>query len=222
MDINILKFYRIFAVIGLVLIIRQIVFLCNKPQNATYFVFPFCASAFLWGLETAVFILVDVFGKPNGLNIITSSSIAFILYLFLSFQTCSTILLYMFSGKYVEYHIVYNNFKKKKLQVIDPEESYIILYGLGLFEINKKKIYIRDIVVEQSYFVFECKSSKIFPYAAIMGTKNYMIANLISGKKVKISSNPLLLSGDIFTLSRLAKKMKIKFIDTPKQIEKNN
>ena len=126
----------------------------------------------------------------------------------------------MFSDKYLEYHIVYNNLKRKKPQAINLEESYIILYGLSLFKINKKKIYIRDIVVEQSYFVFEYKPSKLFPYAAMMGTKNYMIAKLISGKKVKISSNPLLLSGDIFTLSRLAKKMKIKFIDTPKKILK--
>lgn len=210
MDINILECYRIFAVIGFILIVKQIVFLCNKPQNSTYFIFPFWISASLWALETALFVLVDVFGKPDGLNTIESQSIVFILYVFLFVQAGLTVLLYIFSGKYAEYHITYNAKKKGKNLTINLEESYIVLYGLLKF--NRKKIFIRDINVTDSSYVMENLKSKLFPYAAILGSKEYLSAKLTNGKTVNICNKSVLLSGEIYAMIGLTKVLGIKYV----------
>ena len=208
MDINILEFYRVFAVIGFILIVKQIVFLCNKPKNSTYFVFPFWICASLWLIETALFVLVDIFGKPDGLNIIESKSIVFILYVFLFVQVGLTVLLYIFSGKYAEYHIIYN--AKKRKQNIDLEKSYIVLYGLLKFK--RKKIFIRDINVEDSSYVMEHLKSKLFPYAAILGSKEYLSAKLTNGTTVNIGNKPIFLSGETYAMIKLTKVMGIKYI----------
>ena len=140
MDTNMLTIYRIFAVLGAVLLIKQIIFLVNKPKNSTYAGLLFWLSAFLWIMTTIPLVLVDVFGKPNGLNTIESNGVLAVFYVLLFIQISFTILLYLFSGKYAEYHIIYNPKKRREKATINYEESYIVLYGMLKFK--KKKIFI--------------------------------------------------------------------------------
>ncbi len=209
MDINILKIYRIFAIIGLILIVKQIVFLCTKTKNVTYYGIPFWLFAFIFTLESFLFILVDLQGKPNGIDSITPQSNVYILLLiFLFIQVCSTLLLYLFSGKYAEHHIVYNEKKGRKKATVNIEESYIILYGLLKF-INKK-VYVRDISVDESCYITTSLKSKLFPYAAVLGSNNYMLIRLVNGKTIKISDFSVFLLGDTFALLQFTKALGIK------------
>lgn len=210
MDTNMLTIYRIFAVLGAVLLIKQIFFLVNKPKNSTYAVLLFWLSAFLWIMTTIPFVLVDVFGKPDGLNTIESNGVLAVLYVLLSMQISFTILLYLFSGKYAEYHIVYNPKKRKEKATINKEESYLVLYGM--LKLKKKKIFIRDIVVEESYYVHQFLQSNLFPYAAMIGAKEYLSAKLVDGKTVKISNQSIFLSGDCMALIKLIKTIGIKYV----------
>lgn len=209
MDINMLTIYRVFAVLGTVLLIKQIIFFINKPKKSTYALLPFLLSAFLWGIATITFVLTDVFGKPDGLKIIESNGVLVVLYVLLFIQISFTILLYLFSGKYAEYHIIYNPKKRREKATINYEESYIVLYGMLKFK--KKKIFIRDIVVDESYYVQQFLQSKLFPYAAIMGSKEYLSAKLVDGKTVKISNQSIFLSGDNTALIKLTKTLGIKY-----------
>ena len=210
MDINVLEFYRIFAGIGFILVVKQILFLCNKHQNATYFKLPFWISAFLWAMETVLFALVDVFGKPDGLNIIESQSTAFMFYFFFLVQVGLTVLLYVFSGKYAEYHIVYNAKKSKHRPSVNLEESYIILYGLLKF--NKKKIFMCDIIAEDSFYAMESLRSKMFPYAAVLGSREYFSAKLKNGAIVNIFNMHGILSGATCELIKLTKVLGVKYV----------
>jgi hypothetical protein len=210
MDTNMLTIYRIFAVLGAVLLIKQIIFLVNKPKNSTYAGLLFWLSAFLWIMTTIPFVLVDVFGKPDGLNTIESNGVLAVLYVLLSMQISFTILLYLFSGKYAEYHIVYNPKKRKEKATINYEESYLVLYGM--LKLKKKKIFIRDIVVEESYYVHQFLQSNLFPYAAMIGAKEYLSAKLVDGKTVKISNQSIFLSGDCMALIKLIKTIGIKYV----------
>ena len=210
MDTNMLTIYRIFAVLGAVLLIKQIIFLVNKPKNSTYAGLLFWLSAFLWIMTTIPFVLVDVFGKPDGLNTIESNGVLAVLYVLLSMQISFTILLYLFSGKYAEYHIVYNPKKRKEKVTINYEESYLVLYGM--LKLKKKKIFIRDIVVEESYYVHQFLQSNLFPYAAMIGAKEYLSAKLVDGKTVKISNQSIFLSGDCMALIKLIKTIGIKYV----------
>jgi hypothetical protein len=210
MDTNMLTIYRIFAVLGAVLLIKQIIFLVNKPKNSTYAGLLFWLSAFLWIMTTIPFVLVDVFGKPDGLNTIESNGVLAVFYVLLSMQISFTILLYLFSGKYAEYHIVYNPKKRKEKATINYEESYLVLYGM--LKLKKKKIFIRDIVVEESYYVHQFLQSNLFPYAAMIGAKEYLSAKLVDGKTVKISNQSIFLSGDCMALIKLIKTIGIKYV----------
>ena len=210
MDTNMLTIYRIFAVLGAVLLIKQIIFLVNKPKNSTYAGLLFWLSVFLWIMTTIPFVLVDVFGKPDGLNTIESNGVLVVFYVLLSLQISFTILLYLFSGKYAEYHIVYNPKKRKEKVTINYEESYLVLYGM--LKLKKKKIFIRDIVVEESYYVHQFLQSNLFPYAAMIGAKEYLSAKLVDGKTVKISNQSIFLSGDCMALIKLIKTIGIKYV----------
>ena len=202
--------YRIFAILGIVLLIKQIIFLINRPKNATYAVLLFWLSAFLWVMATIPFVLVDAFGKPDGLNIIEPKGILVVFYALLFIQISFTILLYLFSGKYAEYHIIYNPKKRKEKATINYEKSYIVLYGM--LKLKKKKIFIRDIVVDESYYVHQFLQSKCFPYAAVIGSKEYLSAILVDGKTVKISNQAIFLFGDHTALIKLTKILGIKYI----------
>ena len=216
---DIIKLYRIFALVGLFLIIYEMIFVKKRQKHTTYAMFPFRISSILWAFFTGCLIFLDYSDKNNVLNGLTLqkllSSYSFLLFYFIP-QVCLTFMLFLFSGKYAEYHIVYKPKKKRKPWTVDLEESYIVLYGLLKF---KRKIYIRDIVIEDSYFIDEFKPSKLFPYAAIIATKEYMVAKLTNGKTIKINCSPFFILDETVALLELAKKMRIKIINDPKQIK---
>ena len=210
MDINVLEFYRIFAFIGLIIIIYQVVFLCNKQHSVTYFSLPFWLCFFVWVIETTPLFLSDMFGKPDGLDDINSQSIIFILYILLLTQVTLTVLLYLFSGQYAEFHIIYTSKKRNKAATINLEESYIVLYGFS--KLNKKKIYLQDISIENSVYVIQSLKSKFFPHAAVIGSKEYFSVKLKNGEVINIINKHGILSGAIRELITLTKVLGIKYV----------
>lgn len=210
MDINVLEFYRIFAFIGLIIIIYQVVFLCNKQHSVTYFSLPFGLCFFVWVIETTSLFLADMFGKPDGLDDINSQSIIFILYIFLLTQVSLTVLLYLFSGPYAEFHIIYTSKKRNKAAKINLEESYIVLYGFS--KLSKKKIYLQDISIEDSVYVMQFSKSKFFPHAAVIGSKEYFSVKLKNGEVINIINKHGILSGAIHELITLTKVLGIKYV----------
>lgn len=220
MDMDIIKLYKVFALVGLIFIVYEIFFVKQRKKNTTYAMFPFLISAILWVFLTGCLVVIDITdtnGELSGLTLPSLLSSHIFLLLLFVIQVCLTIMLFLFLGKYSEYHIVYNPKKKRKPLTINLEESYIVLYGL--LKIKKEKIYIRDIVIEDSYFVDEVNSSKFFPIASVIGTKEYMVAKLTNGKTIKINCSPFFILDETNTLLFLAKLMKIKITDNPKQIK---
>ena len=124
-------------------------------------------------------------------------------------QAALTVLLYLLSGKYSEYHIIYNPKKTRNPLTINFEESYIILYGF--FKFKKKKIYIKDISVENSTYVMQSLKSKYFPLAALLGSKEFFSVKLKNGKLVNIINKQGVLSGATYELIKLTKVLKIKY-----------
>lgn len=209
MDFNVLKLYRVFALIGLILVIKQIIFLCKKPKNSTHFSLLFWVCFYPWAIETAVFLLGDMFGKPDRLNVIESQGVKIVLLLILFVQIVLTVLLYLFSGRYAEFHIVYKPKKKRKPLMVDLDESYIVLYGFLKF--NKKKIYIRDISIEDSVYILQLAESKLFPYAAIFAAKDRFLIKLKNGKAFKIRNKCGVVFGPTAELIILAKTLGVRF-----------
>lgn len=216
---DIIKLYRFFALIGFFIIIYEMIFVKKRQKYITYALFPFLVSSMLWAFVTGCLIFLDYSDQNNVLDGVTLqkllSSHSFLLIYFIP-QVCLTFMLFLFSGKYAEYHIAYKPKKKRKPWTVNLEESYIVLYGLLKI---KRKVYIRDIVIEDSYFINEFKQSKLFPYAAIIATKEYMITKLTDGKKVKINCSPFFILDETGALFDLAKKMRIRIIHDPKQIK---
>lgn len=137
MNINYLEIYRLFTIVGTFFYIKEIVLVCSKPKNCMYHLLPVILLFAPWFLANYAFILMDI-SPPIGLdewmhyteNIITLS-------IALAMQICMVILIYLFHGKYVEFHIVYNPKKRRKKQTVNLDESYIIFYGLTKFKKNK-------------------------------------------------------------------------------------
>ncbi len=209
MNFNIFELYRVFAIIGLIFLIKQIVFLCNKHKNSTYFALPFWLCFGVWTMETLLFLLADAFGKPNGLNNIEPQGVRVTLFVFLLIQVVMTVLMYLFCGRYAVFNIVYMPKKRRKPLMVNFDESYIVFYGL--FKLNKKKIYIRDISIEDSAYIMQFAESKLFPYAAIIGAEEYFFVQLKNGKSIKICNKCGILSGSTVELIKLAKTLGIKF-----------
>ena len=182
--------------------------------------YPFYVSSIYWVFITGCLAVIDFTDRDGELNGLTFRYIldtySFLLFIFL-IQVCLTLMLYLFLGKYSEYHIVYNPKKKRKPLTINLEESYIVLYGL--LKVKKEKIYIRDIVIEDSVYVMEYLKSKFFPILAVIGSKEYMIAKLTNGKTIKINCSPFFIYDESLNLLSLAKTMKIKIVHNPKQIK---
>lgn len=63
---------------------------------------------------------------------------------------------------------------------------------------------MRDIIVEESFYVFSVEDTKIFRFAATLGSTEYFLCKLKNGKIVKIKNNPPFVSGDIFALEWLS------------------
>lgn len=205
---------------GLCFIVYEIIFIKRKQKNTTYAMFPFFLSAILWGFFTGCLIAIDLADSENKLNDIPFESImnsfgSLGLFSLLILQICLTITLYLFSGKYAEYHITYYPKKKRRPLALNYEDSYIVLYGL--LKVNKQVIYIRDIIVEESYFVYEFTPSKWFPIAGIIGSKDYLVARLVSGKRIIINCSPFFIYDANNDLLALAKFLKIKIVCNSKQ-----
>ena len=217
---DIIKLYKIIALGGLIFIIYEIIFVKRKKKNTTYAIYPFCFSSIYWVFFTGCLAVIDFSDRDGELYGLTFRYIldtySFLLFIFL-IQVCFTVMLFLFLGKYSEYHIVYNPKKKRKPLTINLEESYIVLYGL--LKVKKEKIYVRDIVIEDSVYVMEFSESKFFPILAVIGSKEYMVAKLTNGKTIKINCSPFFIHDEGFTLLSLAKTMKIKIVHNPKQIK---
>ena len=219
---DIIKLYKIFALVGCIFIIYEIIFVKRKKKNTTYAMFPFYLSAIMWVFISGCLIAIDVGDSENQLHDLPFKSVftsfgSLALFSILLLQVCLTLMLYLFLGKYSEYHIIYNPKKKRKPLTINLEESYIVLYGL--LKVKKEKIYVRDIVIEDSVYVMEFLKSKFFPILAVIGSQEYMIAKLTNGKTIKINCSPFFIYDESLNLLSLAKTMKIKIVHNPKQIK---
>lgn len=220
MDINIFKFYRIFAVVGLAIIAYEIfvqckLFLSKDKKNTICFLFPFFISAVIWVLYTTLFVLGDLFGKPDGLDSLNplvypdvkNVFILFLLSLFI--QIGSTILLFLFCGKFMKFHLVFNPKKRRKPWTFNLEESYFVYYG---FLKRKRVVWLRDIIVEESCYISKTEYSKAFPIASIMSSEERLLLKLINGKTYKIRVREAFVAGNIDGLLTIVKVMNIPFL----------
>ena len=176
-----------------------------------------CTMAFFWPsviwiLYTTLFVLVDIWGKPNGLDgpnppIKQEHLDNFIMFsVFLVVQISCTILLYLFCGKYAEFHLVYNPKKRRKPLTFNMEESYFVYYG---FLKRKRVIWLRDIIVEESRYIAEVEYSKAFPIASAMASTDRLILKLTNGKTYKITIREAFVAGSGDGFLTIAKVMNI-------------
>lgn len=225
MDINILKLYRIFAVIGLAIIVYEIILVCKifirkEIKNVTMCTMAFFWPGVIWILDTSVFMLGDFLGKPDGLDGLNPSIypenmdgyIVFLVCLFLHIG--STVLLYLFCGKYAEFHLVYNPKKRRKPLTFNMEESYFVYYG---FLKRKRVIWLRDIIVEESRYIAEVEYSKAFPIASAMASTDRLILKLTNGKTYKITIREAFVAGSGDGFLTIAKVMNIPLLYVTKK-----
>ena len=202
MAINYIRFYHLFAVIiGLYFVIKQLILICRKPQNCMYFLLPYIFLIPLWIQANIVLILsefppvsLDVSMGDPGARI--SLAIGFVMHIIL------TLFIYILNGKYIEFHITYLPRTRRKHIRVNLDESYIIFYGLNKFK--QQKIFVRDIIVEESYYGTFIEDTKIFRFAAALGSEKYFVFKLQNGKIVKIKYCPFFLYGDILELGYLS------------------
>ena len=203
--------YRIFAILDVVLIIKRILLVRKVSKNTAYYASHlFCLLVFLVIILTFGFIVME-FPTDSGrsfYNTPFSDQIlgpAIMLYVFIIY-ICASLGLFIVSRKYATYNIVYNKKVRRKKQTVNLEESYIILHKM----FGDKKIFVRDIVVEEScYYMIDGPKSKLFPNASIYGIKEYMILKLTNGQRIKIQNNDLILEGEGCALLDLTKALDI-------------
>lgn len=203
MEFDIIDLYKVFAIIDIFLVIRKIIFIKRKVPNVTYYaLYFFVPCAILGFLYTLTLFLVAEFSNPPMPPLMEMEIEHRILWIsFLLINFCITVMLFVLSRKYATFHIVYYPKKRRKPKVVNVEESYIIRHKL----FGDQTILVRDIIPEESfYYMIDGKESKLFPYAQLLGSEEYMTIKLKNGKKVKIQSYSVFLSASsIDTLSEL-------------------